>query len=94
MFMSDLNEDLTRDIHIISSPIVGSFYRAPVPDAAPFVDVGSRVKKGQVICIIETMKLMNEIESDIDGTIISIYPQNAQAIIFGQPLFALTPEEN
>jgi acetyl-CoA carboxylase biotin carboxyl carrier protein len=77
--------------HIVTSPIVGTFYRAPSPDADPFVEVGSRVKKGQVLCIIEAMKLMNEIESDADGTIAEIYPQNAQAVEFGEPLFAVRP---
>jgi acetyl-CoA carboxylase biotin carboxyl carrier protein len=77
--------------HILNSPIVGTFYRAPSPDTDPFVEVGSRVKKGQVLCIIEAMKLMNEIESDIDGTIAEIYPQNAQAVEFGEPLFAIRP---
>jgi acetyl-CoA carboxylase biotin carboxyl carrier protein len=75
--------------HIITSPIVGTFYRSPSPDASPFVEVGSRVKKGQVLCIIEAMKLMNEIESDVDGEILEIYPQNAQPVEFGEPLFAV-----
>ncbi|HEX5759722.1 MAG TPA: acetyl-CoA carboxylase biotin carboxyl carrier protein, partial [Thermoanaerobaculia bacterium] len=75
--------------HILNSPIVGTFYRAPAPGADPFVEVGSRVKKGQVLCIIEAMKLMNEIESDADGVIDKIYPQNAQAVEFGEPLFAI-----
>lgn len=77
--------------HVLTSPIVGTFYRAPSPQASPFVEVGSRVKKGQVLCIIEAMKLMNEIESDIDGEILEIYPQNAQAVEFGEPLFAIRP---
>jgi acetyl-CoA carboxylase biotin carboxyl carrier protein len=77
--------------HILNSPIVGTFYRASSPDSDPFVEVGSRVKKGQVLCIIEAMKLMNEIESDVDGTIAEIYPQNAQAVEFGEPLFAIRP---
>jgi acetyl-CoA carboxylase biotin carboxyl carrier protein len=75
--------------HVLTSPIVGTFYRSPSPDAGPFVEVGSRVKKGQVLCIIEAMKLMNEIESDVDGVIAEIYPQNAQAVEFGEPLFAI-----
>lgn len=75
--------------HILNSPIVGTFYRASSPDVPPFVEVGSRVRKGQVLCIIEAMKLMNEIESDVDGTIVEIYPQNAQAVEFGEPLFAI-----
>lgn len=73
---------------ILTSPIVGTFYRSPSPDSQPFVEVGSRVKKGEVLCIIEAMKLMNEIESDVDGIIVEIYPQNAQAVEYGQPLFA------
>ena len=80
---------LPAGTHILSSPIVGTFYRAPAPDSDPFVEVGSRVKKGQVLCIIEAMKLMNEIESDVDGVIAEIYPQNAQAVEFGEPLFAI-----
>lgn len=75
--------------HIVNSPIVGTFYRASSPDADPFVDVGSRVKKGQVLCIIEAMKLMNEIESDVDGVVAKVYPQNAQAVEYGEPLFAI-----
>jgi acetyl-CoA carboxylase biotin carboxyl carrier protein len=77
-----------EQVNTITSPIVGTFYRAASPDAQPFVEVGSRVKRGQVLCIIEAMKLMNEIESDVDGTITEIYPQNAQAVEYGQPLFA------
>jgi acetyl-CoA carboxylase biotin carboxyl carrier protein len=77
--------------HVLTSPIVGTFYHAPAPDAEPFVEVGSRVKEGQVLCIIEAMKLMNEIESDVDGVVVEIYPQNAQAVEFGEPLFAIRP---
>jgi len=75
--------------HILTSPIVGTFYRAASPNAPEFVQVGSRVSKGQVLCIIEAMKLMNEIESDVDGVVIEIYPQNAQPVEFGEPLFAI-----
>jgi acetyl-CoA carboxylase biotin carboxyl carrier protein len=71
----------------IVSPIVGTFYRAPAPDAAPFVDVGSRVTKGQVLCIIEAMKIMNQIESDVGGTVAAILVENAQPVAYGQPLF-------
>jgi acetyl-CoA carboxylase biotin carboxyl carrier protein len=78
-----------KTLHILNSPIVGTFYRAPSPDASPFVDVGSRVRAGQVMCIIEAMKLMNEIEADVDGIVAEIYPQNAQAVEFGEPLFAI-----
>ncbi len=71
------------NLHIMSSPIVGTFYRQPAPDSDPFIQVGDRVRKGQIICIIEAMKLMNEIESDVDGVVREIYPQNAQAVEFG-----------
>ena len=76
-------------LHIIYSPMVGTFYRAPSPQAEPFVKVGDRVKKGQILCIIEAMKLMNEIESDADGEIITCFPQNAQTVEFGERLYGL-----
>ncbi len=77
------------NLHVMQSPIVGTFYRQPAPDSDAFVQVGDRVKKGQVLCIIEAMKLMNEIESDVDGVVREIYPQNAQAVEFGEPLFGI-----
>ena len=73
----------------VNSPFVGTFYRAPSPDSPPFVDVGTKVKKGQTLCIVEAMKLMNEIESDVSGTITAIYLQNGQPVEFGEKLFAL-----
>ncbi|MGE5283656.1 MAG: acetyl-CoA carboxylase biotin carboxyl carrier protein [Actinomycetota bacterium] len=76
----------------ILSPIVGTFYRAPAPDAAPFVEVGTRVVKGQVLCIVEAMKIMNQIESDTTGTIAAIIVENAQPVAYGQALFHITPE--
>ena len=76
-------------LHIITSPIVGTFYRSPNPESDAFVNVGDHVAKGQVLCIIEAMKLMNEIESDADGAIARIYPQNGQPIEYGEKLFAL-----
>ncbi len=82
---------VTPQAHILNSPIVGTFYRSPSPDAPPFTEVGARVRRGQALCIIEAMKLMNEIESDVDGTVVEIYPQNAQAVEFGEPLFAIEP---
>ena len=78
--------------HILTSPIVGTFYASPSPDAEAFARVGDRVRKGQVLCIVEAMKLMNEIESDTDGVIVEIYPKNAQPVEFGEPLFAIRPE--
>ena len=76
-------------LHIITSPIVGTFYRAPKPDADPFVKPGDEVGKGKTLCIVEAMKLMNEIESDVAGTIVTIYPQNGQPVEFGEKLFAI-----
>ncbi len=75
----------------VSSPIVGTFYRAPAPDAAPFVETGVRVKKGQVLCVIEAMKLMNEIESEIDGVISRILVENGHPVEYGEPLFLIDP---
>jgi acetyl-CoA carboxylase biotin carboxyl carrier protein len=76
-------------LHIITSPIVGTFYRSPSPESGPFVNVGDRASKGKVLCIIEAMKLMNEIESDVDGVITAIYPQNGQPVEYGEKLFAV-----
>jgi len=73
----------------INSPIVGTFYRAPAPDAAPYVEVGQVVEKGQVLCIVEAMKLMNEIEAEYRCKIVKICKENAQAVEFGDPLFVI-----
>ena len=75
----------------VSSPFVGTFYRSPSPEAPSFVDVGQRVKKGQVLCIVEAMKLMNEIEAEAEGTISAILVENAQPVEYGQPLFKISP---
>lgn len=77
--------------HVITAPIVGTFYSAANPDAEPFVKVGDVVEKGKTLCIIEAMKLMNEIEADISGTVVAIYPQNAQPVEFGEKLFDIQP---
>jgi acetyl-CoA carboxylase biotin carboxyl carrier protein len=77
------------DLAVIKSPIVGTFYRSSEPGARPFVEVGDTVKKGQVLCIIEAMKLMNEIESDCDGEIAAIYLENGKPVQFGDRLFAV-----
>jgi acetyl-CoA carboxylase biotin carboxyl carrier protein len=76
----------------IVSPMVGTFYAAPSPDAAAFVRQGDRVSKGQVVCIVEAMKLMNEIESEISGTIVRVAVENAQPVEFGQALFMVEPD--
>ena len=76
---------------IVSSPFVGTFYRAPSPDSPPFVDVDQKVKKGQVLCIVEAMKLMNEIECEVDGTVAEIFAQNAAPVEFGEKLFRIVP---
>jgi len=77
--------------HIIRSPIVGTFYRAPNPTASPFVEVGDHVEAGTVLCIIEAMKLMNEITADVAGEVVKIYVENGQPVEYGQPLFAIKP---
>lgn len=75
----------------IKSPMVGTFYRAPSPEAAPFVETGAEIEVGQVICIIEAMKLMNEIKSEIKGRVIEVLVENAEPVEFGQPLFLIEP---
>jgi acetyl-CoA carboxylase biotin carboxyl carrier protein len=75
----------------IASPIVGTFYRAPAPDAAPYVEVGQIVEKGQVLCIVEAMKLMNEIEAEYRCKIVEICKENAQPVEFGEALFVVEP---
>ena len=75
--------------HVVKSPMVGTFYRAPAPDAKPFVDVGGTVKEGDTICVIEAMKLMNEIEADASGTIKAILVENGQPVEYGQALFII-----
>lgn len=77
------------DGHIIKSPMVGTFYRAPSPGAAAFADVGDTVKEGQTLCIIEAMKLLNEIECDRAGTVKAVLVENGQAVEYGQPLFVI-----
>ena len=82
---------LSEDLHIIKSPIVGTFYAAPQPGAPPFVEHGSTVEVGQVVCIVEAMKLMNEIEADVAGEIMRIYVENGQPVEYGESLFAICP---
>ena len=75
----------------MNSPFVGTFYRAASPDNPSFVDVGQVVKKGQVLCIVEAMKLMNEIEAEVDGTIVALLAENGQPVEYGEPLFQIRP---
>jgi acetyl-CoA carboxylase biotin carboxyl carrier protein len=77
------------ELAVVKSPIVGTFYRSSEPGAASFVEVGTSVKKGEVLCIIEAMKLMNEIDSEYDGEIVSVYVENGQAVQYGERLFAI-----
>jgi acetyl-CoA carboxylase biotin carboxyl carrier protein len=78
-------------LHTINSPIVGTFYRAPNPDAEPYVKVGDFVERGQTLCIVEAMKLMNEIECDVRGTVVKVLPDNAQPVEYGEQLFLIRP---
>ena len=80
------------DLHVVKSPIVGTFYASPNPGEESFVRVGDRVKSGQVLCIIEAMKLMNEIESDVDGEVMRIYVENGQPVEYGEALFGIHPQ--
>ena len=78
-----------QDLHIISSPIVGTFYRSPSPTAEAFVKIGSNVEPESVVCIIEAMKLMNEIQAETSGEVVKIYVENGQPVEYGQPLFGI-----
>jgi acetyl-CoA carboxylase biotin carboxyl carrier protein len=88
---ASLADDEGGELAIVKSPIVGTFYRSAEPGAKAFVSVGDTVRKGQVLCIIEAMKLMNEIDSEYDGEITSIYIENGQAVQYGERLFAIKP---
>ena len=82
-----------EELHTVKSPIVGTFYEAPGPGALPFVKPGDQVAAGQVLCIIEAMKLMNEIESDSSGEVVKVLVNNGQPVEYGQPLFAIRPRK-
>ena len=82
---------VSEDLYIVKSPIVGTFYAASSPNAEPFVTVGAHVKMGQVLCIIEAMKLMNEIESEVAGEVVRIFVENGQPVEYGEPLFGIHP---
>ena len=85
------SEDSGVELAMIKSPIVGTFYRSPEPGAASFVEIGDTVRKGQVLCIIEAMKLMNEINAECDGELVKVYVENGQAVQYGERLFAIRP---
>ncbi|HSL01301.1 MAG TPA: acetyl-CoA carboxylase biotin carboxyl carrier protein [Rubrobacteraceae bacterium] len=79
--------------HAIRSPLVGTFYRAPAPGDEPYVEVGDRIRAGEILCIVEAMKLMNEIPADVSGEVVEILAENASGVEYDQPLFRLRPEE-
>ena len=81
-----------QDLHIIPSPIVGTFYRSPSPNAEPFVKIGTNVEHDSVVCIIEAMKLMNEIQAETSGEVVKVYVENGQPVEYGQPLFGIKPQ--
>jgi len=87
--MAKAEEPEESGLHIITSPIVGTFYRSANPESDPFITIGDHISKGKVLCIIEAMKLMNEIESDVDGEIVKVFPQNGQPVEYGEQLFAV-----
>jgi acetyl-CoA carboxylase biotin carboxyl carrier protein len=80
-------------LHVVSSPVVGTFYRAPAPGEEPYVEVGDRVREGQTLCIVEAMKLMNEIPADVSGEVVEVLVENARGVEYDQPLFRIRPEE-
>ncbi len=85
------SEEASQEVFIVKSPMVGTFYQAPNPNAPPFVNVGDVVEIGQVLCIVEAMKLMNEIESEVAGEIVRVYIENGQPVEYGQSLYAIKP---
>jgi acetyl-CoA carboxylase biotin carboxyl carrier protein len=89
MATADAAADIEIELAVVKSPIVGTFYRSAEPGAAPFVEIGTTIKKGQVLCIIEAMKLMNEIDSEYDGEVMNIYVENGQPVQYGERLFAI-----
>jgi acetyl-CoA carboxylase biotin carboxyl carrier protein len=88
---SATEEGANGEYHLVTSPFVGTFYRRPNPDSDCYVEVGQRVEKGQVLCIIEAMKLMNEIEADVAGVVVSALVEDAEPVEYGQPLFKVSP---
>lgn len=88
---SETPTEQAEGLHTVKSPMVGTFYNSPAPDAAPFVKVGDSIQAGQVLCIVEAMKLMNEIESDAAGELVRVYVESGQPVEYGQSLFAIKP---
>lgn len=80
-----------ENLHVITASMVGTFYRRPNPESDPYVTEGDVLKKGQVICILEAMKILNEIEAEISGTVVKVFPEDAQPVEYGEPLFAVRP---
>jgi acetyl-CoA carboxylase biotin carboxyl carrier protein len=87
-----LGSDLLNGLHAVRSPVVGTFYRAPAPGEEPYVEVGDRISEGQTLCIVEAMKLMNEIPSDVTGEVVEVLAENAGGVEYDQPLFYIKPE--
>jgi len=81
----------SEDLHLVKSPIVGTYYESPSPGSEPFVKIGGYIETGQTLCIVEAMKLMNEIESDMSGEVLRIFVENGQPVEYGQPLFGIRP---
>lgn len=86
-----IEEEAGQRLITVTAPLLGTFYRAASPDAPPFVEVGAKIKKGQVLCIVEAMKLMNEIESEADGVVMRVLVENGQPVEYGEPLFLIEP---
>ncbi len=89
----DTDAEDVIEVAVVKSPIVGTFYRSPDPNARPFVESGDTVRRGQVLCIIEAMKLMNEIDSEVDGEIVEVFVENGQPVQYGDQLFAIRPRQ-
>jgi acetyl-CoA carboxylase biotin carboxyl carrier protein len=88
----ELSVERNGSLHMVRSPVVGTFYRAPAPGEEPYVEVGDRVGAGQTLCIVEAMKLMNEIPADVSGEVVEILVENARGVEYDQPLFRIRPE--
>jgi acetyl-CoA carboxylase biotin carboxyl carrier protein len=89
----DGSAERNGSLHVVSSPVVGTFYRAPAPGEEPYVEVGDRIGEGQTLCIVEAMKLMNEIPADVSGEVVEVLVENARGVEYDQPLFRIRPEE-